>query len=121
MQIERRRDPRVPFYAEVQVVGRDESYFHPANNLSMGGVFLKTEFPLPVGTLVNLHLPTIPSEGDVLVPGMVAWCQAGARPGTPEALADPPILPGMGIKFRNLEDGLRGKLHQLISRPQKLK
>lgn len=118
---DRRSDARVPFYAEVRLLGRDELYYHPASNLSLGGVFLRTEFPLAVGTAVQLELPPQPAyegtvwEGQALkLKGRVAWCQAGCKPGTPEALAVPPILPGMGVKFVGLQDLDIARLRLLI-------
>lgn len=118
---DRRSDSRVPFYAEVRLLGRDELYYHPASNLSLGGVFLRTEFPLAVGTAVQLELPPQPAhegtvwEGQALkLKGRVAWCQAGSKPGTPEAMAIPPILSGMGIKFVGLQELDIAQLRLLI-------
>jgi Tfp pilus assembly protein PilZ len=65
-------------------------------NLSEGGIFLKSPFPLEVGVKVvcTFQLPDgLPS---VVVDGQVAW----TRSGPPEQL--PP--PGMGVRFEHIDE-----------------
>jgi len=113
---ERRVFHRLPFYAEVKVEGTSEVYFHPASNLSMGGVFLNTEFPLSIGTQVFMEIENPIGGGILRLEGEVAWRQDGAKEGTPEALAQPPIQVGMGIAFKRMTPSMRDQLRAAIAR-----
>jgi len=114
-ELERRQHPRLPFFAEVRVVGRAETYYHPANDISLGGAFLRTEFPLKIGTRVIVELKAPGQREPLMLSGAVTWVQDGAQPGTPEALAQPPLQSGMGIAFHPMPDADRKRLRQLIA------
>ena len=95
---ERRGNWRSPFFSEVRVRERDEVYYHATSNLGVGGVFLNTSHPLPVGTHVVVEL-NVPASGvpPFCLSGIVAWFQE-ARPGVGGDAAAP-IESGMGIAF----------------------
>jgi uncharacterized protein (TIGR02266 family) len=115
MSSDRRQTPRLPYFAEVRVVGRNETYFHPTSNLSTGGAFLRTEFPLPIGTKVRIDLQQARGRPPFEVKGVIAWRQEAAKPGTPEALAQPPIEAGMGVAFVGLGEAEQAQLRELIA------
>ena len=93
--------PRLPVEMEVDCATEEmnEPVTLTTNDVSEGGVFLKTEFPLDPGTRFGcrFHIEGTP----VLAEGEVAWI----RNGPPET--DPP--PGMGVRFVAVDsqDGVR--------------
>lgn len=68
-------------------------------SLSLGGLFISTQNPAPIGTLVRL-LFEVPG-GEVRARGIVKRCLAGE---------------GMGIQFSNMGHDDRARLHQLLSK-----
>jgi uncharacterized protein (TIGR02266 family) len=101
---ERRDAIRVRSHLEVQVNWDATRDLVRAHDLSEGGVFLQTEHPSEPGTEVHLEL----SDGrgrTLALEGTVVWVRQPAdRLGTP----------GMGIKFRNLDDWDRAVLVELV-------
>lgn len=72
-------------------------------NLSLGGAFVLTPFPLERGTQVQLRLPS-GSDGEVVqIEGEVVWTQSGDD------------LSGMGIRFLALPDRDKGILKALMT------
>jgi len=65
-------------------------------NLSTGGVFLKTDNPLPVDTPLSLEFSLPSLDSSVRCQGRVAWVNA------PEKMQKPQLPPGMGIQFLDL-------------------
>lgn len=112
--VERRRDPRVPYYARVSLRERDEHYFHPAHNLSLGGLFLQAECVLPMATPVELELPDPRGGQPLRLLGQVAWRQLGSPPSGHGPLTQPLVLAGMGIQFAPLDEQAREQLHAFI-------
>lgn len=112
--MERRRDPRVPYYARVSLRGLDEHYFHPAHNLSLGGLFLQAEFALPLSTPVEVELPDPRGGTPLRLSGQVAWRQTGTSTRHTEQAAPPPVLSGMGIQFGPLDEVSRTRLQAFI-------
>lgn len=76
-------------------------------DLSMGGAFVRTRFPLPEGVEVNLKFPIMGRAFPVHVTGVVAWSR------------DQGGVSGMGIEFSNISSDdlrdLRVFIDQLIS------
>lgn len=69
----RRQHPRVPYYAEIRVIGRSETYFHRAENVSFGGVCLRTSCPLPLGTEVTVVFPASIKVESFTIDANVVW------------------------------------------------
>jgi uncharacterized protein (TIGR02266 family) len=71
-------------------------------NLSKGGVFIRTDLPLPTGSEIDFEF-TLPSSGRLIhAEGVVVWTRKrGIKPMT--SLPNHPA--GMGIQFRKLDPG----------------
>jgi type IV pilus assembly protein PilZ len=68
-------------------------------NLSKGGVFIRTDIPLPTGSEIDFEF-TLPTSGRrVLASGVVVWTRKRAVK-TTTSLPNHPA--GMGIQFRKI-------------------
>ena len=103
---ERRRHSRVRAKGvAAHVRGLDRSFICVVEDLSEGGLFLRTDQLLPRGTFVVIDLVR-PGQRKVLrLEGTVA----GAK------LPGPDNKPGMGIEFGEIPDGERARLLALLS------
>ncbi len=75
----------------------------PVQDMGMGGIFLKTPKPRPVGTVVNLHF--LVQEGQIRADAVVKY----VRPG------------GVGMKFAAVSQEDRPRLAALMTRLRTLK
>lgn len=98
--------PRVPLDVEVDCATDQVSSTlnYQAMNLSEGGMFLKSSFPLEVGTRLNCRFELPDGLGAVVVEAEVSW----VRTGPPENL--PP--PGMGLRFLSLNQDEKERIQQ---------
>ena len=89
----RRIDPRYDRALEVEVQFEGKKQTSRTMNISLGGLYLESASPLPIGTTVQLRfqLPTQPEP--VEVAGDVRWVVKK------EGLAD---QSGIGIRFQGL-------------------
>ncbi|HLK37326.1 MAG TPA: PilZ domain-containing protein [Polyangiaceae bacterium] len=75
-----RRHPRSPVKAPLEFTGDDprQVIFGFVRDLSVGGVLVETEFPVPPGSRVTVHmmLPGVPDE--TIVVGHVRWWRTRA-------------------------------------------
>jgi uncharacterized protein (TIGR02266 family) len=73
-----------------------------ATNISKGGMFVHTEHPLPVGTVVRLifHLPGLPFMFDLS--GLVRWSQVKCAQA------------GMGLEFLELDSRVQRRLEAYV-------
>ena len=107
---ERRREPRVLLNIEVDYSSEDTYLFAYITDMSTKGIFIHTNTPEAIGTLLNLDF-TIPGEPESLaVEGEVMWVNT-YRPGDFEN-----INPGMGVRFTDLKDGEQAKITTLVKR-----
>jgi uncharacterized protein (TIGR02266 family) len=88
----RRTDPRYERRVEVEIVAAGRSLRVTTRNLSLGGMFVDIEEPLPEQTTIQVRfkVPTQPELVDVA--GEVRWVE----PATAGKLC------GMGIRFQGL-------------------
>ena len=89
-----RRHPRYPFHAEVRYVSGGHQHTHLAENIGLGGLFIRTVRPLPPGTPVRLAIDLPGDDAPREVEGEVAW-MIRVDPPDPERHRT-----GMGIEFR---------------------
>ena len=101
---ERRRSERAPVDFRVDYRTGVGSFSAFARNIGEGGLFIVTEDPLTVGTVVSLQFELPASEEPVEVGGRVVW--------TVEC--EPEGSPGMGIVFDNLDDSALCRIQQLM-------
>ena len=90
-----RADPRVNVNLEVQYRSAQEFTAAYAKNISGGGIFIRTQQPLPLNREVQLRfsLPSVPKP--FVIQGLVVWTNPH-----PSRSSFPP---GMGIKFMDLD------------------
>jgi uncharacterized protein (TIGR02266 family) len=89
---DRRTELRVPLETDVTIGGEGRVMTGLSSDISMGGMFVATFVPMPLGARVSLRfrLPT----GQMLAAGVVRWAREG-RPG---------IIAGMGIEFVEMSE-----------------
>ncbi len=104
---ERRQAPRVLVNLEVDYGHEDNFLFAYIRDISVTGIFVRTDSPEPPGTRLNLRFS--PLEGQVLdVEGVVIWINP-YRPGNSNSLH-----PGMGIRFEELGPEQLLRLTELV-------
>lgn len=88
----RRIDPRYDRQLEIEVLFEGKKQTSQTRNISLGGLYLESPTPLPIGTTVQLRfqLPTQPEP--VEVAGDVRWV---VKKGAGDAS-------GIGIRFQGL-------------------
>lgn len=97
-EADRRVHPRVPLRLLVQVRLQDVEQFmrEHAMNLSVGGMFIRTEQPHPEGAHVYLQFRL--DDGGTLIEGLGRVAHVNGPEDT---------VPGMGIEFVNLDEESR--------------
>ena len=89
----RRIDPRYDRQLEIEVLFEGKKQISQTRNISLGGLYLESASPLPIGTTVQLRfqLPTQPEP--VEVAGDVRWVVKKGAAGNQS---------GIGIRFQGL-------------------
>ena len=105
--MERREAPRYAVIIRVDCASHDLFVSNHMMNISRGGLFIKTEAPLPRGSEVDLTLD-LPGLGQVLRPkGRVVWTYD-----IPKGTAH--LVSGMGIRFEGLSPESRELLERYV-------
>lgn len=104
---DRRTNKRIPVKLEVNYVNIEGLISDYTVNISRGGIFIATDAPLDIGTMVQLELKLSESVVPVEIVGEVAWI---TRPDRSSSL----IVPGMGVEFRGLNTKAKKSLEQFI-------
>ena len=105
---ERRHYPRVKLITKVTNVAGDFFHYYYSRDLSLGGIFLETREPFPVGTQVNLEFPLPGIARRVAVRGKVVRMVASEE-------KDPSVVPGMGIQFSSIDEETQGMLAEFVA------
>ncbi len=105
------RAPRLEY--ELPVAYRTVSGFVTdwAVNISRGGLFINTQKPLPVGTLVRLIISLPGTEFPFDLTGRVTRVN--------ETHIAPNQIPGMAIEFVNVDDEKRVRIEEFVDRLRK--
>lgn len=103
---ERRRNARTPVTLLVQYRfdTLEDFVAEYATNLSPEGMFLQTEEPSPVGSL--LHVQFSLKDGSKLIEGLARVARVSARGDGPEA-------PGMGVEFVQFDEPSLALIRQI--------
>jgi uncharacterized protein (TIGR02266 family) len=103
---DRRAHDRIPLRMLVQFKLRDrEQFLHDyADNISSGGMFVRTTDAHPVGSMVYLQF--FVEGGEKLIEGLGRVVHVN-----PQEHA----VPGMGIEFVNLDDASQEVIDQIVS------
>lgn len=105
---ERRRAKRYDVKLHADVTADDAFLFAYVSNISEMGIFLASENPQPVGTVLKLRFKPIEAVEDFEVEGEVVWVNPVRKD------VEENINPGMGVKFVNLDEERREKILNLI-------
>jgi len=106
---EHRRFIRMPVSIMIRLGSEEDAEDFVSNytrDLSLGGMFLKSLSPKPVGTPVCIQLPLPEPPGYTEVQGKVVYQNTTVEGG---------LLPGMGIEFTGMGDGARSVLFHFIN------
>lgn len=103
---EQRSAKRRPLKLVAWVLGEtwDGEVFFESGDVSRGGMFLRSDFLLEIGTPLELWFSAPGASEKLVVSARVAWIEA-----RPEAEKGP----GMGVEFLNLNDAGRRFLASL--------
>ena len=106
---ERRQAPRVEIQLLIAYKNLDQFFLDYTRNISEGGLFIESRFPLEPGTQISLRFE-LPGLGDGLeVQGEVV------RSISPLAASEHGSRPGMGIRFGALPEAARLRINALVS------
>ncbi|HZH03916.1 MAG TPA: TIGR02266 family protein, partial [Myxococcaceae bacterium] len=102
----RRRYPRarVPLLVQYRFNRLEDFTAEYAQDLSPGGLFLRTDLFRPVGTRLSLQFSLKDGSALIEVSGRVAFVSPAGNPSRP---------PGMGIEFLEVDPGVRAQLETL--------
>ncbi|HKC59257.1 MAG TPA: PilZ domain-containing protein [Myxococcales bacterium] len=107
---EKRKHARVrPRGVVAHVRGPSAAFACPVENLSAGGLFLRTEQQLPRGT--ELHIALVKPGGRK--PLHLAGLVAGVI--TPEEAASARFIPGLGVQFTEIDADEANRLEELLT------
>ncbi|MBW2454303.1 MAG: TIGR02266 family protein, partial [Deltaproteobacteria bacterium] len=85
----------------------DDFVEHHSDNVSRGGIFIKTSSPFPPGTLLKFEIRIADDEAVLAGVGRVVW-----KRDEPGELEDEPA--GMGVKFIKLDEKSRALISRLV-------
>jgi type IV pilus assembly protein PilZ len=103
------RDPRYQVDIPVDYETRDLFLGSRVTNISRGGLFIRTDNPLPVQTEVSLSLHLPQNEGVIQARGRVVWNYDVPRNSFH-------VVSGMGIKFIDLSSEQRNRIESSLKR-----
>lgn len=93
---ERRRERRVPVQIQIQYKTVDGFFQDYIRNISLGGIFIETEKPLPMNTKLRVEFCLPEMEDPITADGIVVHTLRVGQTGNPTVI-------GMGIRFSDLE------------------
>ncbi|HUT51977.1 MAG TPA: PilZ domain-containing protein [bacterium] len=108
---DKRKYPRVPFSVKVTNHNSGNFSYYQATNISIGGMFLKADEPLPIGATLDLRfsLPTPDNRDlDIQVQAQVVRVQSPSPQDT--------FPSGMGVKFLSLPREAKKTIKAFIRR-----
>lgn len=104
--VERRRSLRAPVVVRIEYATVDALFSDFTRNINEGGVFIETDCPAPLDSVVHLRFRLPGTREALKVMGRCAWIEPGAD-GTPQ---------GMGVEFEHLSDRDRARINEIVSR-----
>lgn len=103
---ERRQLPRVPARVLVEYDTVEDFLIDYTSNISIGGLFIQTREPFPVGTRFRLRFRIPGRSRPVEVDGEVCWVQGPLESG--------PLQPGMGVRFAGLAPEDKAEVEEML-------
>ena len=104
--VERRRSLRAPVVVRIEYATVDALFSDFTRNINEGGVFIETDCPAPLDSVVQLRFRLPRTREALQGAGRVAWIEPGAD-GRPQ---------GMGVEFEHLSDRDRERINELVAR-----
>ncbi|MDX2020600.1 MAG: TIGR02266 family protein [Deltaproteobacteria bacterium] len=114
LQTERRNEPRAPIDLQVEYKRLNTFFYDYTKNISKGGTFIKTDRPLPIGTMFLFRLFVPRLEAPLVLHGEVRWIvsvEAAA-----DAKSEEGSEPGMGIRFVYNDESSRQEVDDRVER-----
>jgi uncharacterized protein (TIGR02266 family) len=93
--VERRKEKRAVVELEVRYSSQESFAVEWITNISKGGLFIKSENPLPPGTPLKITFSVPGKDIPVQLEGVVRW---SAPPSSPS------VVPGMGIEIVKIDE-----------------
>jgi uncharacterized protein (TIGR02266 family) len=106
---EKRRHPRIKLITKVTHMAGKFFHYYYSRDLSLGGIFLETQEPFPIGTEVQLEFPLPEVAERLSVKGKVVRIVERAEDA-------PGPYPGMGVEFMGMTEEARGMLADFVTR-----
>ncbi len=97
---EHRKTRRFPVQIAVSLTTIDTFLDSEIMNLSKGGIFIKADLPLPLGTEVDLVFTLPNSAKSIQATGTVVWTRRRGESSQASSFPDHPS--GMGIQFKEI-------------------
>ena len=104
---ERRNNSRLPLRILVEYDSSEDFLIDYTANMSIGGMFIQTGEPLPVGTRFRLRFRIPGREEPVDTEGEVCWLLGRDEAG--------PMHPGMGIRFSELTGSDKALIERMLA------
>ena len=105
---DKRKYPRVGLSVKVTNLSSGSFAYFLATNISAGGLFLKSDEPLPVGTPIKLQLSLPDTESQIVVEAEVVRVQTKPPDGSCPS--------GMGLKFTKLDNQGRKAIKSFVQK-----
>ena len=103
---ERRGPRRLPLEVQIEYESTEDFLTDYTANLSLGGMFIRTDNPLELDTRFRLSFRLPEDDRTIDTIAVVRWRVA---PGT-----SGPMTPGMGVRFETLSPGDRRAVEKLL-------
>ena len=103
---ERRREERIPVEVEVRYFSQEGFAIEWITNISKGGLFIKSENPLPPGTPLKITFSVPGKDVPIELGGVVRWSVSPS--------SSPSVIPGMGIQITEIDDKSRKILDAFV-------
>lgn len=102
---DRRKFARIPLATQIRVLlpGAEERFQYLLDNLSTGGLFIRTTKPRPIGSMLKFEFSVRDGGKPIVGAGVVKWIEG-----------DPEKIPGMGIQFTELNDEGRQEILKVV-------
>ena len=104
---ERRIAARMPIRVMVEYEALEDFLIDYTANVSLGGIFIQTDEPMPVGTTFKLRLRIPQRQRPIDTVGVVRWQVPPEQAG--------PLIPGMGVQFDSLSPTDLRAVHRLLA------
>jgi len=104
-----RKYPRKGYKLKIGLNTTHNFYTGFTGNISEGGLFIATEAPMDIGSIVSLRFTLPGSSIEIDVNGEVRWIKDQAAAGSGS-------LPGMGIRFIDLDPKNRKLIEEFVKK-----